>query len=61
MKEGIFQHIDAEVIACGILGLITCTVTLKQHHNLPEPTLVSLIIGMVNQLLSAAKEASRCS
>jgi AcrR family transcriptional regulator len=59
MKEGIFQRIDAEVIACGILGLTSCTVTLKQHRNLPEPTLVSLINGMVNQLLSARTEASR--
>ncbi|WP_447790919.1 TetR/AcrR family transcriptional regulator [Pseudomonas farris] len=58
MKEGIFQHIDAEVIACGILGLTSCTVTLKQHRNLPELTLVCLINGMVNQLLSAATDAS---
>ncbi|WP_189494713.1 TetR/AcrR family transcriptional regulator [Pseudomonas syringae] len=59
MKEGIFQSIDAEVVTCGILGLTSCTVTLKQHRNLPEPTLVSLINGMVKQLLSTATEPSR--
>lgn len=61
IKEGIFQRVDAEVIACGILGLTSCTVTLKQHRSLPEPTLVSLINGMVNQLLSARTEASHRS
>jgi AcrR family transcriptional regulator len=59
MSEGFVQGIDAEVMACGILGLTSCTLTLKQHRNMPEATLVNVIIGMVNQLLSTGTDVRR--
>ncbi|RVU51011.1 TetR/AcrR family transcriptional regulator [Pseudomonas syringae] len=52
MKEGHFQKIDAEVVAHGILGITTCTLSLKRSCDLLEPQLSQLVSGMVHQLLS---------
>lgn len=59
LNDGSGHGIDAEVLACGILGLTSCTLALQQHHNMPEATLVKVISDMVNQLLATATDTQQ--